>query len=244
MAAEVLPVAGRVGARRRAAAVAAPGGRRARAARRRRSPSRPAEAGGELADVGRGGRGDALRRRVRRAGRRVAHLRDRAAAYRCHRQPRADRPVGPADAGRGADRGARDHRARRRVRRRLDAHHAPSGTGTRTSSNGAKTFITSGRRADFVTTAVRTGDAGAHGISLLVIEKGTPGFTVSRKLDKMGWLLLRHRRAVASADVRVPARSPRRRGGHRVRPARAELRQRTAHAGRRRRTPAPSARWT
>ena len=54
--------------------------------------------------------------------------------------------------------------------------------------NGAKTFITSGFRADFVTTAVRTGDAGAHGISLLVIEKGTPGFEVSRKLDKMGWL--------------------------------------------------------
>ncbi|HEY7591845.1 MAG TPA: acyl-CoA dehydrogenase family protein [Actinophytocola sp.] len=54
--------------------------------------------------------------------------------------------------------------------------------------NGAKTFITSGARADFVTTVVRTGDAGAHGLSLLVVEKGTPGFTVSRKLDKMGWL--------------------------------------------------------
>jgi acyl-CoA dehydrogenase len=54
--------------------------------------------------------------------------------------------------------------------------------------NGAKTYITSGCRADFVTTAVRTGDAGAHGISLLVVERGTPGFAVSRKLDKMGWL--------------------------------------------------------
>jgi len=53
--------------------------------------------------------------------------------------------------------------------------------------NGAKTYITSGCRADFVTTAVRTGEPGAHGISLLVIEKNTPGFTVSRKLDKMGW---------------------------------------------------------
>jgi acyl-CoA dehydrogenase len=53
--------------------------------------------------------------------------------------------------------------------------------------NGAKTFITSGCRADFVTTAVRTGGPGAHGISLLVVERGTPGFTVSRKLEKMGW---------------------------------------------------------
>ena len=54
--------------------------------------------------------------------------------------------------------------------------------------DGAKTYITSGVRADFVVTAVRTGVAGAHGISLLVIEKGTPGFTVTRALDKMGWL--------------------------------------------------------
>lgn len=53
--------------------------------------------------------------------------------------------------------------------------------------DGAKTYITSGCRADFVTTAVRTGGAGAGGISLLVVERETPGFAVSRKLDKMGW---------------------------------------------------------
>jgi acyl-CoA dehydrogenase len=53
--------------------------------------------------------------------------------------------------------------------------------------NGAKTYITSAVRADFVVTAVRTGGPGASGVSLLVIEKGTPGFTVTRKLDKMGW---------------------------------------------------------
>jgi acyl-CoA dehydrogenase len=52
---------------------------------------------------------------------------------------------------------------------------------------GAKTFITSGVRADFVTCAVRTGGAGHGGISMLVIEKGTPGFTVSKKLRKTGW---------------------------------------------------------
>src|SRR5271154_4547389 len=53
--------------------------------------------------------------------------------------------------------------------------------------NGAKTYITSGVRADYVVTAVRTGGPGAGGISLLVVEKGTPGFEVTRKLDKMGW---------------------------------------------------------
>jgi len=53
--------------------------------------------------------------------------------------------------------------------------------------NGAKTFITSGVRGDFVTTAVRTGPEGHAGLSLLVIEKGTPGFTVDRSLAKMGW---------------------------------------------------------
>jgi acyl-CoA dehydrogenase len=53
--------------------------------------------------------------------------------------------------------------------------------------NGAKTFITSGVRADFVTTAVRTGGPGFDGVSLLVIEKGTPGFDVTRSLSKMGW---------------------------------------------------------
>jgi acyl-CoA dehydrogenase len=52
---------------------------------------------------------------------------------------------------------------------------------------GAKTFITSGTRADFVTTAVRTGGPGHGGISMLVIERGTPGFTVSRALRKTGW---------------------------------------------------------
>jgi acyl-CoA dehydrogenase len=53
--------------------------------------------------------------------------------------------------------------------------------------NGAKTFITSGVRADFVTTAVRTGGPGHSGVSLLVVEAGTPGFTVDRSLQKMGW---------------------------------------------------------
>ncbi len=69
---------------------------------------------------------------------------------------------------------------------------------------GSKTFVTSGTRADLVTAAVRTGGEGHGGISLIVIEKGTPGFTVARKLAKMGW------RASDTAelffdDCRVPA---------------------------------------
>jgi acyl-CoA dehydrogenase len=54
--------------------------------------------------------------------------------------------------------------------------------------NGSKTFITNGVRADFVVTAVKTtDDGGHHGISFLVIEKGMDGFSVSRKLEKLGW---------------------------------------------------------
>jgi acyl-CoA dehydrogenase len=53
--------------------------------------------------------------------------------------------------------------------------------------NGSKTFITSGCRADLLTCAVRTGGEGAHGISLLVIETETPGYSVSQKLKKTGW---------------------------------------------------------
>lgn len=70
--------------------------------------------------------------------------------------------------------------------------------------NGAKTFITSGVRADFVTTAVRTGGPGHGGVSLLVIDTNTPGFSVSRRLDKMGWRCS-DTAELAFTDVRVPA---------------------------------------
>ena len=69
--------------------------------------------------------------------------------------------------------------------------------------DGGKTFITSGVRADFVTTAVRTGGPGYGGISLLVVDKGTPGFTVDRRLDKMGWLCS-DTAELGYAGVRVP----------------------------------------
>jgi acyl-CoA dehydrogenase len=58
--------------------------------------------------------------------------------------------------------------------------------GDRYIVNGSKIFITNGMRADYYTVAVRTGGDGMKGISLLLIEKDTPGFTQT-KLDKMGW---------------------------------------------------------
>ena len=70
--------------------------------------------------------------------------------------------------------------------------------------DGAKTFITSGARADFVTTAVRTGGPGHAGISLLVVESGTPGFSVGRRLDTMGWLCS-DTAELSFDDCRVPA---------------------------------------
>jgi acyl-CoA dehydrogenase len=70
--------------------------------------------------------------------------------------------------------------------------------------NGSKTYITSGWRADFTTSAVRTGGPGHSGISLLVIEAGTPGFTVTRRLEKMGWHCS-DTAELSFVDVRVPA---------------------------------------
>lgn len=69
--------------------------------------------------------------------------------------------------------------------------------------NGAKTYITSGVRADYVVTASRTGGPGAAGVSLIVVDKPTPGFEVSRKLDKMGWRSS-DTAELSYTDVRVP----------------------------------------
>jgi acyl-CoA dehydrogenase len=70
--------------------------------------------------------------------------------------------------------------------------------------NGAKTFITSSTRADFITTIVRTGDDPHRGLSVLVVDTATPGFSVARRLDKMGWLCS-DTGELAYVDVRVPA---------------------------------------
>ena len=70
--------------------------------------------------------------------------------------------------------------------------------------NGAKTFITNGINADLVITVVRTDpDAGRHGLSLLVIERGMDGFERGRNLDKIGQKSADTAELFFS-DVRVP----------------------------------------
>ena len=76
--------------------------------------------------------------------------------------------------------------------------------GDRYLLNGAKTFITSGCRADFVTVAARTGGEGYQGISLLVVERGMPGSEVSKELQKMGWWCS-DTAELSFQDVEVPA---------------------------------------
>jgi alkylation response protein AidB-like acyl-CoA dehydrogenase len=70
--------------------------------------------------------------------------------------------------------------------------------------NGAKTFITNGINADLVITAVKTDPTQRHrGMSLLVLERGMPGFDRGRNLDKIG----QHAQDTAElsfTDVRVP----------------------------------------
>lgn len=69
--------------------------------------------------------------------------------------------------------------------------------------NGGKMFITSGMRADWLTCAVRTGGAGADGISLLLIDMAAPGVSRTR-LDKMGWRCS-DTAAIHFDNVRVPS---------------------------------------
>jgi citronellyl-CoA dehydrogenase len=53
--------------------------------------------------------------------------------------------------------------------------------------NGAKTYITNGSRADFITLLVKTNpEAGAHGCSFFLVPTNTKGFGVSKKLNKVG----------------------------------------------------------
>ncbi len=70
--------------------------------------------------------------------------------------------------------------------------------------SGAKTYITSAVRADHVVVAARTGGNGAQGISLIVVPTDTPGFSITRKLDKMGWRCS-DTAEIALDNVRVPA---------------------------------------
>lgn len=71
--------------------------------------------------------------------------------------------------------------------------------------NGQKTFITNGINADLVIVAAKTDPTqGARGVSLLVVERGCPGFERGRNLDKIG-LKAQDTAELFFADVRVPA---------------------------------------
>jgi len=71
--------------------------------------------------------------------------------------------------------------------------------------NGAKTFITNGIHADLVIVVARTDPgAGSRGFSLLVLERGMPGFSRGRKLDKLG-LHAQDTAELFFDDVAVPA---------------------------------------
>src|SRR4051794_15612034 len=71
--------------------------------------------------------------------------------------------------------------------------------------NGAKMWITNGTRADFITLAVRTGDPGYGGVSLLTFPTDVKGFSVSKKLEKVG-NLSSDTALIFFEDCRVPAR--------------------------------------
>jgi citronellyl-CoA dehydrogenase len=71
--------------------------------------------------------------------------------------------------------------------------------------NGAKMWITNGTRADFITLAVRTGGPGYGGISLVTFPTDAKGFSVSRKLEKVG-NLASDTALLFFEDCRIPAR--------------------------------------
>lgn len=71
--------------------------------------------------------------------------------------------------------------------------------------NGAKTFITNGILSDLVIVVAKTDpDAGARGFSLLVVERGTPGFERGRNLDKVG-MKAQDTAELSFTDVHLPA---------------------------------------
>jgi acyl-CoA dehydrogenase len=72
--------------------------------------------------------------------------------------------------------------------------------------NGSKTFITNGVHADMLFVAARTDPAakGSRGLSMFIVERDTPGFSVTRRLEKMGWHCS-DTAELAFEDCRIPA---------------------------------------
>ena len=71
--------------------------------------------------------------------------------------------------------------------------------------NGSKTFITNGINSEIVIVVAKTApELGAKGVSLIVVEDGTPGFSKGRKLEKIG-LMAQDTSELFFDNVRVPA---------------------------------------
>ena len=68
--------------------------------------------------------------------------------------------------------------------------------------NGSKTFISNGVLSDYIIAAVRTGGEGAKGVSMIIIDRDTPGVSAT-KLKKLGWHAS-DTGEIAFDDVRVP----------------------------------------
>lgn len=75
--------------------------------------------------------------------------------------------------------------------------------------NGSKMYITNGARADFITMVVRTGELEEEedpwsGISIFIVNTSLPGFSISKRLDKVG-MKMSDTALLYMDDVRLPA---------------------------------------
>lgn len=88
----------------------------------------------------------------------------------------------------------------------VDRHGNPTSQDGATAwrINGGKAYITSGARADFVVVAARTSGPGAAGVALFAVPTDAPGFTVVRRMAKMGWHCS-DTAELALTEVEVPA---------------------------------------
>ncbi len=112
--------------------------------------------------------------------------------------------------GKSSDTPDHSDRTRESARRGDSDSGSSSGTSSGDSAigsgwviNGAKTYITSGARADVVVIAARTGGPGASGVALFAVDTSLPGFEVTRRLNKMGWHCS-DTAELSLVDVRVP----------------------------------------
>lgn len=93
-----------------------------------------------------------------------------------------------------------------------EANAGSDSAGTRTTAkpdgdnyivNGTKNFITNGREADIAVVMVRTGEAKHKGLSMIIVEKGMPGYSVGKVEDKLG-IVGSSTTELVFEDVKVP----------------------------------------